>query len=252
MTGRLTPIIQRFGLLGLAGLLFLQSCATTTSKLTPVTETMPWRVPPLGYYIEHLPEPPRKGSFRDRVDLQDAIAQQSAMTRDTLAHAQVTYTLSVFSFSEVLGPEFNAKNYPRTAAFFQKVSTETGAIVSGLKNHYKRVRPFAAHPDKVSLYVRNEPGYSYPSGHTTRSRLYAFLLGELDPAKRSEFNRCAEQIAFDRIIAGEHYQTDLEAGRKLGKMLYESFHKDPDFRRDFAALRQAEWAHPTAGAKPRL
>lgn len=236
-------IFSRLVLPVIAGFLVLQGCATSES-LTPVTATAPWQVPTLNYYIERLPEPPRKGSFRDRVDLEDAIAQQTAMTKETLAHAQDTYVLSVFSFSEVLGPGFNAKNYPQTAAFFQKVSTETGSIVSALKDHYKRVRPFQAHPDKVSLYVRNEPGYSYPSGHTTRSRLYALLLAELDPKNREQFDRCAEQVAFDRIIAGEHYQTDLEAGRKLSKMLYQSLNKNPDFRHDFEALKQAEWLRP--------
>jgi len=243
MRGPFPAAIFSFVLPGLTGLLLLSGCSTPTS-LTPVTSTSPWPVPALPYYIERLPEPPRKGSFRDRVDLEDAIAAQAAMTKETLAHAQDTYVLSVFSFSEVLGPGFNAQNYPQTAAFFQKVSTETGSIVSALKDHYKRVRPFQAHPRKVSLYVRNEPGYSYPSGHTTRSRLYAFLLAELDPKNREPLYRFAEQVAFDRIIAGEHYQTDLEAGRKLAKMLYQNLNKDPQFRRDFAALQKAEWQRP--------
>lgn len=252
MKGLLSPLIIRPSLLVVTGILLLQGCATKQAgpALMPVTAQTPWQLPTLSYYIAHLPGPPRPGSFRDRVDMEDAIAHQRAMTKETLAHAQVTYVLSVFTFSEVLGPEFNAKNYPQTAAFFQKLSVETGVIVTGLKEHYKRVRPFAAHPEKISLYVRNEPGYSYPSGHTTRSRLYAFLLEQLDPSQKEALYRCAEQVAFDRIIAGEHYQTDLEAGRTLGKMLFENLQKDPNFRRDFEALRKAEWSRPPAATKP--
>jgi acid phosphatase (class A) len=243
MKGVSSPIIAALGLSALSFSLFLQGCSTASSSSSiPVTAATPWRVPSLGYYIARLPAPPRKGSFRDRVDLEDAIAHQQAMTKLTLAHAQQTYVLSVFSFSEVLGPDFNAKNYPKTDAFFKKVSSETGFIVSGLKEHYKRVRPFAAHPAKVSLYVRNEPGYSYPSGHTTRSRLYAFLLADLKPSDKRAIYHCAETIAFDRILAGEHYQTDLEAGRKLGKILYASLEANPDFRREFEALRREEWS----------
>ncbi len=240
MKGILSPIIKWISSSALAGFVLLQGCATPPSA--PVTAATPWPVPPLNYYIKRLPEPPRPESFRDRVDLEDAVAHQSAMTDETLAHAQVTYVLSVFSFSEVLGPKFTSKNYPQTGVFFQKLSTETGVIVTGLKEHYKRVRPFAAHPEKVALYVRNEPGYSYPSGHTTRSRLYALLLAELDPSQRTALYRFAEQVAFDRIIAGEHYQTDLEAGRKLGKMLFDSLQKDLGFQKEFEALRQAEWS----------
>jgi hypothetical protein len=245
MQGLLSPIIKRLCLPVLAGI-SLSSCCTRQATM-PVTATSPWPVPSLNYYIKRLPEPPRKGSFRDRVDLEDAIARQKAMTPQELAQAQVTYVLSVFSFSQVFGPEFTPKNYPLTAAFFQKLSTETGTIVSGLKDHYKRERPFFAHPAKVTLYVRNEPGYSFPSGHTTRSRLYAFLLAELDPSRREVIYRFAEQVAFDRILAGEHYQTDLEAGRKLGKMLFEILQKDPQFRKEFEALRQAEWRTPPRG-----
>jgi len=248
MQGLLSPILKWLCLpvLGVS----LSSCCCTKPALTPASAASPWPVPPLSYYIKRLPEPPRPGSFRDRVDLEDAIAHQRAMTNRNLAQAQVTYVLSVFSFSQVFGPEFTPKNYPLTAAFFQKLSTETGTIVSGLKDHYKRPRPFAAHPEKVTLYVRNEPGYSFPSGHTTRSRLYAFLLADLDPARRTEIYRFAEQVAFDRILAGEHYQTDLEAGRKLGKMLFEILQKNPQFQKEFEALRKAEWSIPPRGVTP--
>lgn len=248
MQSLLSLTLQRLCLPVLVGL-SLSSCATK-QPMTPPSATSPWPVPPLSYYIKRLPEPPRPGSFRDRVDLEDAIAHQKAMTHHKLAQAQVTYVLSVFSFSQVFGPEFTPKNYPLTAAFFKKLSTETGAIVSGLKDHYKRERPFFAHPEKVTLYVRNEPGYSFPSGHTTRSRLYAFLLADLDPARRTEIYRFAEQVAFDRILAGEHYQTDLEAGRKLGKMLFEILQKNPQFQKEFEAVREAEWKTPPKGVTP--
>ncbi|GAT33182.1 acid phosphatase [Terrimicrobium sacchariphilum] len=228
---------------------FLCCLALTTASsigappsATP-SPTPQWHLPALEYFIEKLPAPPREGSFRDRLDLQDARARQASMSPEQLAHARVTFRLTVFTFSEAMGDGFNPTNYPQTAAFFARVANDANLIITGLKNHYKRVRPFQAHPGKVSIYVPAEAGYSYPSGHSTRSRLYAMLLAELDPSKKREISLCAQKVATDRILAGEHYLTDLEAGRKLGKLIFQSLMRDPSFHASLEAVRQAEWTN---------
>lgn len=226
---------------------FLCSLAlTAASSLGAAPSATPspapqWHLPSLEDFIEKLPAPPREGSFRDRLDLQDAQARQASMSPEQLAHARETFRLTVFTFSEAVGEGFNPKNYPQTAAFFAKVANDANIIITGLKNHYKRVRPFQAHPSKVAIYVPAEAGYSYPSGHSTRSRLYALLLSELDPAKKREIALCAQRVATDRILAGEHYLSDLEAGRKLGKLIFQSLMQDPGFHASLEAVRQAEW-----------
>lgn len=167
------------------------------------------------------------------------------MSQKQLAHARVTFRLTVFTFAEALGEDFTPEKYPETAAFFTRLIGDANTIIVGLKNHYKRVRPFQAHPDKVSIYVPTEEGYSYPSGHSTRSRLFAMLLTELAPSRKRDISLCAQRIATDRILAGEHYLTDLEAGRKLGKLIYQSLMRDPGFRASLEAVRQAEWTPTT-------
>jgi hypothetical protein len=204
--------------------------------------TSPWELPPLQHFIERLPAPPKPGSFRDRLDIRDAIAQQATMTSTQQEHMQWSYNFSVFTFSEVLGPNFNPQNYPKTAAFFDQVAKEANVVIGGLKNHYHRLRPFQGHPELIHLYVKNEPGFGYPSGHTTRSRLFAYILAYLDPSKRRPFLDAAEQVGIDRILAGEHYQTDLEAGRKLGKLLFYAFMHDAAFRQDLLNLSATEWS----------
>ncbi len=239
------------GISSLRALAFLLTTALSASLLHAAPPATPaptpqWKLPPLEYFIEKLPAPPREGSFRDRLDLEDSRARQASMSQEQLAHARVTYRLTVFTFSEVLGSDFTPQKYPKTAAFFTRVSDSASQLVVGLKNHYKRVRPFEAHPQKVSIYVPAEKGYSYPSGHSTRSRLYALLLAQLDPAKKREISLCAQKVATDRILAGEHYLTDLEAGRKLGNLIYQELMRDPDFRASLEEIRQAEWAQAAA------
>ncbi|MEO6846859.1 MAG: phosphatase PAP2 family protein [Chthoniobacterales bacterium] len=220
----------------------LPTLASTLAPVpVPTPVASPWPLPPLDFFIQHSAPPPKPQSFRDRLDVQDVIARQGQLTQAVLDHVQWSYTFDVFSFSEVLGPNFNAHRYPKTNAFFKNVAMEANWVITGLKDHYQRLRPFQAYPALIHLYVRNEPGFGYPSGHTARSRLYAYILSYLDPAKRRAFLNSAEQVGVDRILAGEHYQTDLEAGRKLGKLLFYTLMKDPSFRQDLATLSAQEW-----------
>jgi len=222
----------------------LTSLAASAANPSPSPAPQPdvWQLPSLEYFIEHLPAPPRATSYRDRLDLSDAIARQASMTPAQIAQAQKSYAFNVFYFSDIMGPKFTPKNYPKTAAFFKKLAATANVVIVGLKNHYARERPFAAHPDQIKLLVRNEPGYSYPSGHTTRGRLFALVMGELCPAKQRALEASGEQVGVDRILAGEHYRTDLEAGHRLAKMMFLQLQKDPDFLTAVNTLRQTEWA----------
>ncbi len=221
--------------------LFVLLMPVVSRAAEPAVSPAVWPLPPIEYFIERLPAPPRDGSYRDRLDLSDAMARQAAMTPGEIAQAQRSYLFNVFYFSDIMGPEFTAAKYPKTAVFFQRLAATANVVITGLKNHYQRLRPFAAHPEQIKLLVKNEPGYGYPSGHTTRSRLFALVLGQLCPAKQKALNSSGEQVGLDRIVAGEHYLTDLEAGRHLSKMIFAQLQKDPDFVAALEELRQAEW-----------
>ena len=231
-------------ILSISAALLLTVLVAPAANSSPTPQPDVWPLPPLEYFIEHLPAPPRATSYRDRLDLSGAIARQAAMTPAQLAQAQRSYVFNVFYFADIIGPEFTPKNYPKTAAFFQKLAATSNVVTVGLKNHYKRLRPFQAHPDKIKLLVKNEPGYSYPSGHTTRGRLFAMVLGDLCPGKARALHDSGEQVGVDRILAGEHYRTDLEAGHRLAKMMFLQLQKDPDFLAAVNALRRTEWVNP--------
>jgi membrane-associated phospholipid phosphatase len=142
-------------------------------------------------------------------------------------------------------PTCSAHNSPpQTAALFARVIATANFVTSGLKDHYQRPGLFVAHPDQVQLLVRNEPGYSYPSGHTTRGRLCALVLADLDPSRRGLIVPAAERVGIDRIMAGEHYQTDIAAGRRLAKILFQILDKNQQFQAELATVKAAEWTTP--------
>jgi acid phosphatase (class A) len=239
--------------------LLLPLMALTAKPATPAQEVAAlasskgpqWTMRPLDYFLNKLAPPPRTGSYRDRMDLSDAIARQKSLTPEDLKSIQRTYLFTVFTFDKALGPGFNPQKYPKTAAFFAKLTNTANGVVSGLKNSYQRLRPFQAHPDQIKLLVRNEPGYSYPSGHTTRSRLCALVLAQLIPSQRQQILKIADTVGTDRILAGEHYLTDLEGGRALGKIIFYELGKDQQFQNELEALRIAEWTPPPAVPIPR-
>tara|TARA_Y100000114_G_scaffold157190_1_gene187873 strand:+ start:63 stop:779 length:717 start_codon:yes stop_codon:yes gene_type:complete len=67
---------------------------------------------------------------------------------------------------------------------------------------------------------------SYPSGHSTQSRLVALYLSGLHRDHAKSFVDMAEECGQSRLNAGLHYPSDHEAGVDLGNKLYASMKTD--------------------------
>ena len=64
-------------------------------------------MPPVSYFVERIPPPPKEGDAADLSDLEYVLAVQATATPEQIAHAKMTAKLDPFEiFSEVLGPEF--------------------------------------------------------------------------------------------------------------------------------------------------
>jgi membrane-associated phospholipid phosphatase len=117
-----------------------------------------------------------------------------------------------------------------------------------LKNHFHRPHPFEVDP-RVKRIVVAHPGYSYPSYHSARSVVFANVLSLLDPSQKGPLQRVARQVEVDRALAGEHFPSDIHAGRKVGALVYASLMKDVAFRAAVKELKAAEWTPPPAPVK---
>lgn len=53
--------------------------------------------------------------------------------------------------------------------------------------------------------VKKSWGYSYPSGHSSFSRVFANVLSDIVPERRAEFFARADEVAQDRVIGGVHF-----------------------------------------------
>ena len=77
---------------------------------------------------------------------------------------------------------------------------------------------------------------SYPSGHTTVSRVFAGILDEIDPSRKALFDSRADQVAQDRVIGGVHHASDIVEGKRLGDELFQAFERSDGFQRDLGNL----------------
>ncbi len=117
-----------------------------------------------------------------------------------------------------------------------------------MKDRYRRPRPFKAYPGQAGPCISKSRGYSYPRGHSSFSRVFAEVLSDIVPERRSEFLDKADEIALDRVIGGVHFPTDIAAGKVFGDNFHAELLKSPGYLKDIERIK-ALLAAPAA-AKP--
>jgi acid phosphatase (class A) len=198
--------------------------------------------------IQLLPPPPLPGSAEEAADLASAQAVFAARTPAEERQALKDAGLSPFLFTAAIGPAFEPGKLPKTEALFQQVKKEVGGIINRPKNHWKRLRPYEL--DARLLLGSREDSTSYPSGHSTRGTVYAWLFAELFPEKREAIQAIGRQIGWDRVLIGRHFPTDIYAGRVLGKAITSELAASSAFQRDLAEAKAEIEAQSKAQPQP--
>lgn len=107
----------------------------------------------------------------------------------------------------------------------KKIYDDSYEIVKELKKHYKRPRPFNLKPKLKDKTTDSMKGYAYPSGHSTTSHLLCFVLSELYPKYKDDFEKITKDIVFSRQMAKAHYPSDIKFGEKLAKSMFNHLKK---------------------------
>jgi acid phosphatase (class A) len=191
-----------------------------------------------------LPPPPASDSIEERRDLDAVIEASKSRTPVEAERAHADSTISILRFGNVMGAGFTAENLPFAQLFFSQVASDTHAIVSAAKVDFDRLRPFVV--DSRINPILNDPegaatphhrSGSYPSGHSTFAYVTAVLLAAMVPEKSAEIFARAADFSHNRLIAGVHYPTDIEAGRVAGTVIANVMLHDARFQSDFARAR---------------
>ena len=147
--------------------------------------------------------------------------------RAAQAQRDAVYSMQTIinEFGPLFGLEITKEGTPEIYSILQDVCASCDSIYSDAKARFNRQRPYAYYnegtlvPEKEEKH-RNEG--SYPSGHTVFGWASALLLSDINQSTEAMEKLLARGYEFgqSRVIAGYHWQSDVDAGRMAGSVLY--------------------------------
>ena len=143
----------------------------------------------------------------------------------------------IFIYKTVFGESFNAEKLPTVSAFSKRVRNDEGINANVPKQNFHRPRPYnldkSLHPICATKVIDD----SYPSGHATSGYLLALALIDLVPERRDEILMRADAYAFNRLICGVHYRSDVEASKLLAYTVHAIMRQNSQYQTEMAAAR---------------
>lgn len=185
--------------------------------------------------IGEFPAPPAPNSADDVADLAAVRDWQHRRTEADCARAQAEEETDFDSLMGAVSP-WGAQTPKEAAALMTKARNDTTSAYREVKGRYQRPRPYLR-DSSIKPCAAKPGGFSYPSGHATIARVFARVLCDVVPAKCPDFLARADQAGLDRVIAGVHHPTDIEAGKKLGDAVHEALLAAPSYKSDLAAAK---------------
>lgn len=182
-----------------------------------------------------FPAPPAMGSAAEKDDIAVVLYWQSVRTAADCAKAGATVVVDHAALWGDRSP-FPEPLPPEVKGFFDRLDSDTGAVLYAMKDRFRRARPHDAYPEARPC-IKKSRSPSYPSGHASYASVFADVLADIVPERRDEFIRRADDIAQDRVLGGVHYPTDIEAGKRLGAEFHARLFKSPAYQRDMNRMR---------------
>lgn len=193
-----------------------------------------------------LPDPPANGSPATLKEIDLILEKQKTRTPEEVARIKQEVHLNVYLFENVLGSWFTKEKLPITDTLFERVDATEHPVIESAKKDWNRPRP-SLQDKRVHPPIDLPKNTSYPSGHSTYGDLDALILAELAPDLKDAIMARGLQIGDDRIIAGVHFPSDVEAGHTLAQNLFAKLMANPAFQADLAQAK-AEVAAARAAA----
>jgi acid phosphatase (class A) len=184
-----------------------------------------------------LAPPPAAQSELQRLDLDAVLELQRGRTPSQAERAVADNDLSIFRIAgEVLGPNFTAARVPKTTTFFGRLNEDARSLLLATKDVWDRPRPFKVSTEVKAVGALPANG-SYPSGHATRGYLAAILFATMVPEKSGSLFARGREYGQNRVLAGVHFPTDIEAGRIGATAMAAEFMQNAAFTKDLAEAK---------------
>jgi len=180
--------------------------------------------------------------------------QDEARAAQAQSDAVYSMQTAIDAYSPLIGLEITKDDTPAIYTILQDVCASCDSIYSGAKAKFNRQRPYAYY-DEGTLIPEKEEKHryegSYPSGHTVFFWTSALLLSDISQSNEAMEALLARGYEFgqSRVIAGYHWQSDVDAGRMAGSVLYQLIRSHERFIEQLAKAR-AEFKEKTGESTP--
>ena len=179
--------------------------------------------------INTLAAPPQPGSAQYKKEIKDIIARQAKLTPEQITAIQDEIHIRPEMLVEpVLGAQFNRENLPKLYTLLDHAESDSWRIGDAIQERWNETRPWLADP-RVKRYVEEIHRPGYPSGHTTTNMVWALILSDMAPKHDDGFVSRAWQIGQHRVDGGAHFPHDIEAGKRLARIIYAHMRMVPQF-----------------------
>lgn len=187
--------------------------------------------------LKFLPAPP---DFTSQFFISDSIRyvwgkdMRNYSERANIAIRDAYYGLNTIinEFSVPFGMQISETGTPQIYKLLKEALATCDSICTLPKNYYKRTRPYTYYNEQT-LVPNQEDSHrnngSYPSGHTILGWSAALLLMEINPQAQDTLLARGYMFGESRVIAGYHWQSDIEAGRLAASAAYAKLHTSKRF-----------------------
>lgn len=184
-----------------------------------------------------LAPPPADDSAMTKAELGAVLTIQVTRTKEQSDRAIGDDAEEVWRFADVIDtPKFTKDSLPKFSAFFDRVIATEGEVVDPAKKVWMRPRPYL-YSDLVQPLLEKSKSGAYPSGHATVGMLMGIVLSNMVPEKRTAIMARALEFGENRIVAGMHFPSNIEAGRISGSVIAEVISTHDDYKTEFEAAK---------------
>ena len=189
--------------------------------------------------IHFLPPPPDSGSAAfayDQSQYRWGKEQRLDSARLAIAIRDADWSINCIcrEFSEPFGMTISKEATPAIYWMLYVGLISTDMVGKLPKDFYHRTRPYVYY-NEPTIYPQDEEELrnngSYPSGHTIEGWSAALLLTELNPDRADTILARGYMYGQSRVIAGYHWQSDVDAGRLAASAAVARLHADKRFQR---------------------
>jgi acid phosphatase (class A) len=158
--------------------------------------------------------------------------RQGSRARQAIFDSYMATDSVVVGFSEAFGYSLSKTATPAIYDLVAKTISDAVYATKKVKKHYQRRRPFVQFGDKT-LIPWDEASHvkspSYPSSHSATGWAVALVLSELNPDRAEPILKRGYDFGQSRVIAGYHYQSDVDAARLAASAAVARIHTTAEF-----------------------